>query len=40
MPLSLCQAISQCNQSLLLISYSGLICDVIPAIEPANIPVL
>ena len=33
LPLNLCQALCQCNQPLLLISYSGLICDVIPAID-------
>ena len=31
---SLCQAISQRSQPLLLIRGSGLICDVIPAIDP------
>ena len=40
LPSSLCQALCQCNQHLLLINYSGLICDVIPAIELAEVPVL
>ena len=31
-PLTLCQTYSQYNQPAMLISYSGLICDVIPAI--------
>ena len=39
LPLSICQAICQCNQPPLLISYSGPICDVIPAIDLANMPV-
>ena len=40
LPSSLCQALCQCNKPRLLISYSSLICDVIPAVELAKIPVL
>ena len=34
-----CQSISQYHQSLLLISYSSLICDVILAIDLEKVPV-
>ena len=37
---SLCQDRRQCREPLLLISYSGLVCDVILAIDLANMPVL
>ena len=36
---SLCQSITECNQPLLLESYSGLICDVILAKDLQKLPV-
>ena len=40
LPLNLCQSICQSNEPPLLISCSGLICDVIPATDLANLAVL